>query len=247
MQTYFRYGTLGELAQNNDAVKAALQWLKGGQATGLAVIDAAFSGGCPSDGSDPMPWYVRNVRPWQRAGLSTLLIDHIPKWSGNDSPEGGIGSQAKLAIVDGAVLSVDGRPWTRTNDGRISLSIHKDRPGAIGSIKDTVGVVLGQHREDENGPYLHVDIVEPLPGSSAGSEKDVVETLLLRALEKAGEGGIRSQVAIRKAVAARDEHVDRGLDDLVGAGQVTKTRDGRAWTYRITPEGGRRLAEDIPA
>ena len=243
-----RFGYVdGELARDKQGVKDALTWIQGGEDTGVVVIDAAFSGGCPSDGADVMPWYLRNVRPWQRAGLSVVLIDHVPKRSEHEGPEGGIGSQSKLAVVDGAVLGVKGTPWTRTKDGRIELSVHKDRPGAIGGIRDIAAVVLGQHREDGNGPYLKVDIVEPLSGSSAGSEKDVVETLLLRALEKAGEGGIRSQVAIRKAVAARDEHVDRGLDDLVEAGQVTKTRDGRAWTYRITPEGGRRLAEDIPA
>ena len=97
-------------------IKALLAWVMGGERPGLIVLDAAERAGCPSDGADVGPFFKRMVDPFLAGGASFLLLDHIPK-NTDGRAAGGIGSQHKLARVDGAALKVSGKPWNRIKGG----------------------------------------------------------------------------------------------------------------------------------
>lgn len=89
----------------------------------LVVIDSAEASGCPSDGRDVNEWLDSHVKPWRDVGAGVLLIDHVPKRADESGhrPRGGIGSQRKLAAIDGVALAVSGVPWTirRPTDGSL--------------------------------------------------------------------------------------------------------------------------------
>ena len=93
------------------AMAEAMTWIAGGDGPTLVVIDSAESAGCPSDGADVAPWLAKTVLPFRDAGASVLVLDHVPKRK-EGRPLGPIGSQHKLARVDGAALYVSGVPWT---------------------------------------------------------------------------------------------------------------------------------------
>ena len=109
----FRYVTPA-MANSQAAIAEAQTWLVGAvdPVFSLVVIDAAESAGCPSDGADVAPWYKSHVQPWRDANAGVLIVDHVPKQR-EDRPRGAIGSQAKLARIDGAALAISGAPWTK--------------------------------------------------------------------------------------------------------------------------------------
>ena len=76
----FRYIRPG-LTDTPTAIAEAQQWLTTATdaSMSLAVVDAAESSGCPSDGSDVNPWLARMVKPWRDVGAGVLCVDHIPK------------------------------------------------------------------------------------------------------------------------------------------------------------------------
>ena len=75
-------------------------------------------------------WLQAHVDPWWTVGHTVLLVDHVPKQK-KDRPRGGIGSQAKLARIDGAALYAHGVPWNGQEGGHVHLTVHKDRPRAV--------------------------------------------------------------------------------------------------------------------
>ena len=99
------------------AMAEVMEWATGGDGPTLIVIDSAESAGCPSDGADVAPWLARFVKPFNDAGCTVLVLDHVAKHK-EGRPLGPIGSQHKLAKVDGggpvsdgcSVDSEDGRP-----------------------------------------------------------------------------------------------------------------------------------------
>ena len=130
------------------AMAEAMTWIAGGDGPTLVVIDSAESAGCPSDGADVAPWLAKIVLPFLEAGATVLVLDHVPKRK-EGRPLGPIGSQHKLARVDGAALYVSGVPWTQKTDGHLTLYNHKDRHGQLPApIGKAVARVIGTHERD---------------------------------------------------------------------------------------------------
>ena len=111
----------------------AIEWLAEAGQYSLVVIDAAESSGAPSDGAPVTEWFKKMIDPFQhrnKRSVGVLVLDHVPKRR-QDCPRGAIGSQYKLARVDGAAFGLSGRPWTKTQDGVMTLRLEKDRPGDV--------------------------------------------------------------------------------------------------------------------
>ena len=91
------------LAEDEPAMVMLRRWLMRGDSPGLLVLDSAVASGAPSDGSDVGPWLQKYVQTWRDVGATLLVLDHVPKQK-VDRPRGQIGSQRKLAAIDGAAL-----------------------------------------------------------------------------------------------------------------------------------------------
>ena len=216
------------IVEDEAAMFDAVKWTTDGERPGLVVIDSCESAGCPADSNNVAPWYEKHVNPWINAGTGVLLLDHVPKRR-EDRPRGGIGSQYKLGRVDGAALFVQGRPWTKTTDGQIAVTLHKDRPGDLpGTVGKTVAVFNGVH---QNG-FLDYSIKPP----GKDDEADVSDDLLYE-IAKMGTDGVTGSRGVRDLVKAQGKAVDGALNDLISNGLVARRKVGRAWLYYATPDG----------
>ena len=217
------------------AMTEAMEWVAGGDGPTLVVIDSAESAGCPSDGADVAPWLAKIVLPFLEAGCTVLVLDHVPKRK-EGRPMGPIGSQHKLARIDGAALFVTGIPWTQKTDGHLVLTNHKDRHGQLPApIGKAVARLIGTHEADS----LHLSIVAP------ETEDNIEEAYIptLRALADAGPDGVHGQKAMRDLVVGRGSQRDKAIGDLVDLGFILKTR-GKKVHYSITALGLEELGGD---
>ena len=210
------------------AMAEAMTWIAGGDGPTLVVIDSAESAGCPSDGADVAPWLAKIVLPFLEAGATVLVLDHVPKRK-EGRPLGPIGSQHKLARVDGAALYVSGVPWTQKTDGHLTLYNHKDRHGQLPApIGKAVARLVGTHERDT----LYLSIVAP--ETEDNLEEAYIPTL--RALVSAGPDGVHGQKAMRDLVVGRNNQKDKAISDLVELDFVLKT-PGKKVHYSITALG----------
>ena len=217
------------------AMTEAMEWVRGGDGPTLIVIDSAESAGCPSDGADVAPWLAKAVLPFNEAGCTVLVLDHVPKRK-EGRPLGPIGSQHKLARVDGAALLVTGVPWTQKTDGHLVLTNHKDRHGQLPAPNGkAVARLIGTH---EHG-ILNLSIVAPEKEDNL--EESYIPTL--RALAGAGADGVNGQKAMRDLVVGRNNQKDKAIGDLVELGFILKTQ-GKKVHYSITALGLEELGAD---
>ena len=219
-----------DLKDDHNAILAAAEWVKGGERPGLVVIDSCESAGCPADSNNVAPWYRLCVDPWINAGAGVILLDHVPKRK-EDRPKGGIGSQHKLARVDGAALFVQGQVWTKKASGKITLTLHKDRPGDLPAMPNKpVAIVEGLHADSA----LAITIESP-----SGDDDDDIAGALLEGIAKAGPDGVAGSRAIRGLVKGDGRKIDAALDELIAADLVRRPaqKRGRAFVYTITEAG----------
>ena len=193
---------------------------------GLVVIDSATSFGCPADGADVTAWLQAHVDPWWDAGHTVLLVDHVPKQK-KDRPRGGIGSQAKLARIDGAALYAHGVPWNGQQGGHVHLTVHKDRQGQLpATLNATAATVTAEWKG------LTLDWSIGLPDASADAEN--LEDELLEALESVGDAGVKGSRAMRDLLKGkRAKDIDNARDELLQAGIIERTKNGRGYLYTI--------------
>ena len=239
---YLRAGMEGSTKEQSTAMGEALAWVSVSEGSALVVIDSAESAGCPADGSDVAPWLAKMVQPFLDAGATVLVLDHVPKRK-EGRPLGPIGSQHKLARVNGSALFISGIPWTGKADGHLVLTNHKDRHGQLPApIGKAVARVIGTH----NGESLHISIITP------ENEDNIEEAYIptLQALADAGPDGIQGQKAMRDLVVGRNNQRDKAIGDLIGMGFILKRkpeRSGQKVHYSITALGLEELgdSEDV--
>ena len=196
----------------------------------FVVIDAAESAGCPSDGADVAPWFRANVDPWLAHGVGVVLLDHVPKQR-LDRPKGGIGSQHKLARIDGAALYISGVPWTKQTGGSLKLTVHKDRQG---DLPAAAGQLVATLRGEYKDGYISYSFDPP---SSEDAAQEIAPKLL-DAIATAGLEGVRGSKGIRELVKGRGRDVDAALNELISNGMVERAKGERnAFVYRATIAG----------
>ena len=215
----------GDFHTSAKAVAGALEHLDGSDIPGMIVIDSATSFGCPSDGADVMAWLQEHINPWWDAGHTVLLIDHVPKQR-KDRPRGGIGSQAKLARIDGAALYAQGIPWNGHESGYVHLTVHKDRQGQLPATLNGVAATVSA---EWDGLSLAWEI--GLPDAKADGEN--LEDELLEAIFQAGDTGVRGAAGLRALLKGKSvKDIDKARDELLQAGMIERVKDGRAWVWK---------------
>ena len=236
----FKYVTPG-MDADPLAMAQAREWLASAvdPAFSLVVIDAAESAGCPSSGDDVVPWYSKFVDPWRLIGATVLIVDHIPKRS-EDRPRGAIGSQHKLARIDGAALAVSGVPWTKQTGGHITLTNHKDRGGDLDvPVGKAVAVIKGNYAETGGVRTFGYRIEMP----EAQDDDTGLNLALLAAIGELGGEGVTGARALRGLVNAKGTAVDNAALALVDGKLLSKTPIGRGFTYNLTIKGMELLGE----
>ena len=232
-----------ELANQPEAIHAFARWLQSAP-NSLVVIDAAENAGCPSDGASVVPWYQRYVDPWRSAGAAVVVVDHVPKRR-ERRPRGAIGSQHKLARVDGAAIEVRGTPWTKGEGGTLELILDKDRPGDIpAAVRQRLAVVRGDYETISGIPTFRVTIDPPDPQATPTERHPVGanDRQILTALAAAGPDGIYTAQKVREAANIRNAILYPTLKRLEHDGRIEKRakrngQKGQGFNYLITAKG----------
>ena len=215
------------LGDDPGLVKQAALWVKQGDAPGLVIIDAMASAGCPSDGANISPWWDQFVKPF---GTSQTMVmgDHRPKREEGRAP-GGAGSVHKRSFLTGVLLLAEGNPWTKDDDGRITLTNQKDRHSVLPSgLYKAAAAVVGKHDEG----LLNLTVVPPSDKERGADLRERV----VNALTLAEPSGIRTTTNIAKAVGCKKNDLTVVLRGVVEDGVVEMVKDGKADVYRIARE-----------
>ena len=223
------------LTDSPTARAEAQQWLADAMdaSMSLVVIDSAESSGCPSDGLNVNPWIQRMVQPWRDVGTGVLVIDHQPKRS-EDRPLGPIGSQRKLAAVDGAALECSGLPWTKAKAGKIILANHKDRGGDLdAAVRKALAVIVGTYTGEGEARAFGYTIEQPEQQEDVAS----LSVQILDAVIDAGTAGIGSLTKLRRMVKGKGAVIDATIEELIRAGYLLQTKHGQANIYTATDAG----------
>jgi hypothetical protein len=162
-----------------------------------SVGESMGQSGLKQNDDDAVVWWFRDVaRPLARTGAAVLLVDHVPKdpEASNLQP---IGSQRKRAAIDGAAYRVDTVfPFGIGQDGRLRLTVAKDRHGTYPR-----GTIAAEVRIASSASGDHVRLTLSSPEPVAQRRDDEVEQAVLDLINAGGQwslNGITKQVRKRK-------------------------------------------------
>lgn len=140
----FRY--VNPIGAFGPAERARLMKILGELNPDLVIIDGvgealARDGASEDKAPDVLAWFERMPRTITRTGAAVLMIDHVAKDPENRG-RWARGSGAKLGAIDGASYQLKVvTPFSRTRPGKVKIIVAKDRPGGVGSLGETVGIV----------------------------------------------------------------------------------------------------------
>lgn len=112
----------------------------------LVVVDSlgemlGASGVDGNSDAETARFLAEKVRPLARRGACVLLLDHVVKRS-DERGRWAIGSQRKLAAVDGVALALEiVVPWAKSRSGTARAVLAKDRRGWVGAVGESVAEV----------------------------------------------------------------------------------------------------------
>jgi AAA domain len=219
------------------------------QSVGLVVIDSA-AGAYGVEAldderrKDAQRFASHWIDPFWRAGVATLLVDHVTK---NAETRGrfAIGSERKIGTADVHLgLEIVGKPLGRGGDGLAKIHTHKDRPGWL---RRPIAAELELHSH----PDTHA-ITWTLREPTATAGDDFRPTALMekvsRFLEQQAEPVSRN--AVEKAKLGRIEYVRKAMDALVSEGYARESKganNARLLTHvRPFVQGSSTLVPDEP-
>lgn len=193
---------------------------------GVCVVDStgealSVDGKNPDKDPEVAEWFRKMPRRIARAGACVVLIDHVPK-SDEASKRFAIGSQRKLAAVDGAAYRVDVRVAPAKGvEGFLGLSVAKDRHGNYQHGSKVADVSI----QDEDGRVV-VTIKPPDSG--------LPTVLMNRISQYLMEHGSSSARQIEQGIDGSTKAKRYALNQLVDLGYVDRfVRTGKGGGYEF--------------
>jgi hypothetical protein len=167
--------------------------------------------------TDVATWLGLLPRPLANAGAAVLMIDHVVK----DREQRGryaIGAQHKLAGVDCAYSLKVIEPFGRGREGRVKVTVTKDRPGHVRAFADE-GRVAEVVLSSADGGSVTVRLEAPEGGAFR-------PTTLMERVSRVveDEPGVGTN-AIRRTVKGRAKFVQDALAVLIDEGYVDRRGD----------------------
>lgn len=224
--TVFASGDLSEALQRDyrlvvvDGVNAAMTLL------GLDL----------NSNTDATRFHTQLLRPLADAGPCVLTIDHVPKDS-EKRGKGGIGAQAKRAMISGVALTAAvEKPFGKGVPGVIRLSVDKDRQGHVRGLA-VGGSYLGRVHVTPSGDGIEMTIEPPSVGED-GQLQPPRPTGYMERVSRALEGvpGGLSKNQIRQVIGGRPTYVIDAINELEKGGFVKVSRRGQALVVESVKE-----------
>lgn len=164
------------------------------------------------------------LRPLARTGAAVITIDHVAK-NKETRGKGGIGAQAKRAMVTGCSISVEVvAPFGRGQSGRLRLTVDKDRGGHVRGIAQ-FGKNLGTAvmESDATGASVTV-VIEPPDERPTEQRAPFRPTGVMASISRllsTTEGDLSGK-QIEESISGRASVIRAALDCLVNEGFVTR-------------------------
>lgn len=185
---------------------------------------------------DVAGFFAALPRPLARSGAAVLLLDHVTK-DKETRGRWGIGSQHKLAGVDGATYGLDAvKPFSRGNSGLGRLWIYKDRHGKVRPHAAGQKLIAEVHFVSlEEGGVVSVELRPPTAQSGDGAFRPTgYMERVSRVLELSG-GVAMSTNDVEAAVRGKAKMIGAALLALVSEGFADVDPGARgARMYRST-------------
>jgi hypothetical protein len=193
----------------------------------MAVVDGvtealALNGWSSKDDTDLAAFFAAIPRPLARSGAAVLVLDHVVK----DKETRGrwaIGSQHKMAGVDGAVYGLDSvKPFSRGNSGMGRLWVNKDRHGKVRPHAAGQRLISEIHfLSSDEGRAVNIELRPPSVEADGGFRPTGYMERVSRELESLSAGQGMSLREIRAVIHGKASVVDAAIGALVKEGYVT--------------------------
>lgn len=162
-------------------------------------------------------------------GCAVLQIDHVVKNADNQG-RWSIGAQHKLAGIDGAAYLIKVRePFGRGKVGRATISLSKDREGAIREV--TEGIAVAQLVLDSRGGSLLAEVQPPEAAQRTESGRwkptHLMQKISLIVEVTPGISGRQ----IEEQVIGKSNHIRAALEALLEDEYLVRERDGRTYKH----------------
>jgi AAA domain len=182
------------------------------EALTLHGLDLASNG-------DVAAWLDLLPRPLARTGAAVLTIDHVVKDRENRGRYA-IGAQHKLAGVDCAYSVHVIEPFGRGRDGKVKITVTKDRPGHVRAFADEGRAAEARLQSHDDGT---VTVTLKSPEGAGVFRPTTLMERVSRAVED--EPGVGTN-AIRRTIKGKARFVQEALARLIEEGHVDCRRDG---------------------
>jgi hypothetical protein len=188
---------------------------------GVVIVDGvnaamAVLGLDINSNNDATVFAARILRPLAASGACVITVDHVPK-DPDSRGKGGIGAQAKRAMIDGcALLATVTQPFGIGLSGAVQLTLDKDRHGTIRGIAGD-GRLVGTACIESVAGQVRVHIQPPTTADRTDWQPTVKMAEIAKVLNDIGPLSFRQ---IKQLVTGRDETLRTALSALVAGGFV---------------------------
>lgn len=170
--------------------------------------------------TDATLFTTKLLRPLARTGACVVTVDHVPK-NPDARGKGGIGAQAKRAMIDGCTLLAEVvEPFGKGQSGIVKLTVDKDRGGAVRGISSG-GRFAGKAHIESVGDQVRLHIagpdLRPTEDREPWQPTGVMEQVS-RLLERVdGNPSFRS---IKDSITGREKTVKEAIAALADGGYI---------------------------
>ena len=186
----------------------------------------------PDSNQDVLSVYTSVFAPLRRAGVTVLVLDHLPKDSTiEDFP---IGAQAKKSQADAAYL-VKQNPRTE----EVEIFVSKDRLGVVSARCNGVSFprLLGTLALSGDGEFVEVQITSVREASLDGKRLERIEARIMDAIwEFVYENPDCTKTDIERSVRGKNDLIRDVLDDLIEQDFILRQLVGRTNLHRVGKE-----------
>lgn len=195
--------------------------------------------------TDATLFFTRLLRPMAATGATVATVDHVPK-NVDARGKGGIGAQAKRAMMDGCCLLVEVvEPFGKGQNGILRLKVDKDRPGVVRGVSASSvlagRVLLTSH--DNGSLTLHIaapDLRSEEERSFAPIRRTGLMEKISRCLERVEKLGQNELVT---EIGSKRDYVREALGSLVSEGFVMATDAPRKGTWYFSQAAYRQATD----
>ena len=196
------------------------------------LVEALTREGYSEDSSTDVIAYMDRVpRKIARTGAAVLILDHVAK-DKDGRGRWARGTGAKLGAWDGAAYQVKvTHSFDRHNDGTMKLIVAKDRPGGVGPIGSTAGVVSIMPKADGKRVLMKLD-----PETADLRPSDSWRpTVLMGKIAKEISDSYHPLTAqqVKTLVSGKKRHLETALQRLMAEGYVAENPGKAPKTLRL--------------